>query len=99
MRQRALHANSDTDSDDDGPRGATPSKSGFSGWGSDAGSSFKAGAGVGGKDDKKGGATSTAPLVNLGNPLYNEKLSELGLARKKLEERVLQAERDVKKAK
>jgi hypothetical protein len=31
--------------------------------------------------------------------LYNEKLSELGLARKKLEDRVLQAERDVKKAK
>jgi hypothetical protein len=90
MRQRALHANSDTDSDDDfRPRGNSPSRSGFSGWGgSEAGSSSKPG-GKGAVDDKGKGATSTAPQVNLGNPLYNEKLSELGFARKKLEERAL----------
>lgn len=85
-----MHANSDTDSEDDfKPRGSSPSRSGFSGWGgSEAGSISKAGS-KGKEDDKSKAATSTAPLVNLGNPLYNEKLSELGFARKKLEDRAL----------
>jgi hypothetical protein len=50
MREAALNNFNDSDSDDGdaGARGNTPSRSGFSGWGSDAGSSIKAG----GKDGK-----------------------------------------------
>lgn len=38
-----------------------------------------------GKDEKK--VVSTAPVTDLGNMLYNEKLSELGAARLNLEKK------------
>jgi len=63
MRQNALNSSTDdSEEDEPRPRGNTPSRSGFSGWGSDAGSSVKPGIRGGkddGKDEKK--SASTAP--------------------------------------
>jgi hypothetical protein len=50
-----------------------------------------------GKGDKK--QVSTAPSINLGNLLFNEKLSDLGLARKRIEDKAVQAAIAIKQAK